>query len=149
MSKNSFTPFAATQSRNSAAVSFLAQVLREHLKFGEQVGASLNRLTTSAFTAKIPEDVVEAAVREHQGLVAHAFEAARAQVRASGDLARGHYAGLVQAKVLPCSLLQSSSVEKAVNKVQSASLQAVDSLEALRKKVLDPLGLPSTAIPVK
>jgi hypothetical protein len=93
--------------------------------------------------AKIPEDVLESAIREHQGLVAHAFNAARAHVHATSELARGQYAGLVQAKVLPCSLLQSSAVEQALNKAQSTAVQAVNKLEEIRHKIVDPLGFPA------
>lgn len=140
MSERCFTPFAAAQPMSLAATHYVSQVLRAHREFGEQVNAAAGRLIGAAYVAKIPEDVLESALREHQGLVAHAFNAARAQVHATDELARGQYAGLVRAKVLPCSLLQSSAVERVLNKAQSTALQAVDGLEALRHKVVDPLG---------
>lgn len=142
MSERCFIPLAAAQPMSLAATNFVSHVLRAHREFGEQVNAAATRLIGAAYVAKIPEEVLESAVREHQGLVAHAFNAVRAHVQATSELARGQYAGLVQAKVLPCSLLQSSAVEQTLNKVQSTALQAVDGLEALRNKVVDPLGFP-------
>jgi hypothetical protein len=143
MSERCFNPIAAAQPLSLAATNFVSQALRAQREFGEQLQAATARLIGAAYLAKIPEDVLESAIREHQGLVTHAFEAARAHVQATGELARGQYAGLVQTKVLPCSLLQSSVVEQALNKAQSTALQAVDKLEALRHKVVDPLGFPA------
>jgi hypothetical protein len=143
MSERCFNPLAAAQPLTLAATNFVSQVLRAQREFGEQVQAAAGRLVGAAYLAKIPEDVLESAIREHEGLVAQAFNAARAHVQASGELARGQYAGLVRAKVLPCSLLQSSVVEQTLNKVQSKAVQAVDKLEAARHKVVDPLGYPA------
>jgi len=143
MSERCFNPLAAAQPLSLAATNFVSQVLRAQREFGEHVQAAAGRVVGAAYMAKIPEDVLESAIREHQGLVAHAFKAARAHVQATSELARGQYGGLVQAKVLPCSLLQCSAVEQALNKAQSTALQAVDKLEEIRHKVVDPLGFPA------
>lgn len=131
---------AGAKTLSEATADYFQTVFKIHANFGNELGAAASRIMSAAYLAKIPEDVFEAAAQEHEGLVAHAFETARQQFKAVGALARNHYAGLVHAKVLPCSILQSTQVNNTLEKVEGVTTEAVNKLEAARKKVVDPMG---------
>lgn len=124
---------------------FARSTMQAQAQFNDKVCASAGRLSDVAGKAKIPEDFLEAAMREHEGLLDHAFEVARAQVRAASELARSHYAGLVQAEVLPRSLLQSGALGRTLQSAETTVLGAVDLVEGARRKMVEPLGIPVTA----
>lgn len=132
-----------TQIRGQSFLAFFNTMVNIQQKFGSEVLAAANRVGAAAYAAKIPEDVMESALREHEGLVSHAFDAARAQLKASAELARNQYASLVQDKAAPCSMLQGAQMNKAVSTVEAAVTKAVDKLEATRKKVVEPFGFPA------
>ena len=134
---------SGTHTRGQSFLAFFNTAVAVQQKFGSEVLAAANRVVAAAYVAKIPEDVMESALREHEGLVGHAFEAARAQLKASAELARNQYASLVQDKAAPCSMLQGAQVNKAVATVEAVVLKAVDKLEDTRKKVVEPFGFPA------
>jgi hypothetical protein len=135
----------AAQAFGQAASVFTMSAMQAQAQFNDQLCAAAGRLYGAAGKAKIPEDFLEAALREQEGLLGHAFDAFRAQARAASELVHGHYAGLVQAEVLPRSLLQSGALGRTLHSAEATVLGAVDLAEGTRRKLVEPFGVPVAA----